>query len=1522
MLTSFRRPLFLASASILAALFLGARPASAETKYALCVGLNQYDTSAWRNEGWNISSLSGCVNDANYFYTNLVTRGGWSRENMTKLLDSGATETAIRRAISNYAALAVSGDTFVYQHSSHGGQISGKSVCLCSYASEYMDTELAKDLASFRTGVKVIVIVDACHSAGLYKGLAPSEFNLAGRVTEIMDDTRARMLARGVKGVTQKLASSEIGWATAAEYTESSMDGGFYGSSNWMTRPTMSGSAQGGVFLASFTWGWWNGTADVKQGYGDNDGYADAYECWKIAYDMCTNYGTFMCAQYSNYYSSEDNFHPQCTNVSVLRSVELGWVGSSAPTVRPAFSSSTSSTSIVQNTTLVFDFASLLTAGTQPVTYRLNAGAPYDSFSGGVLTFTPSSAGSYSFQCIASNNYGTATHTLTVTATQPLPATPAGLALSNVGTASFTASWSPAADATSYSLDVAAVSGGTGPVVEEDFSADMGWTSAGSGYTSGTHTNANGVWTYGNAIIYPSSAANAPGSAGSIQLQKAAYFCFPPVDNPSSVSVKAKGSGSGTMILERQSGTDWISVAAKTITSTVANHEIPVSGAAPATVFRISSPDRALTLYDVTVSGAAPSYDSLPGYPKTVSATSFSVTNLSSSTAYAARVRAVNSAGSSAWSAWVSATTAAGNSAPVWSAFPAPSLQVGGELVFSPADYLSGHPAPAVVLVSSSASAQDYEFDDGLLIFQPSAAGDFTFAFRASNSLGTASATLTATVSDWTETKYALCVGINEYEDLNSLVGCVNDANYFYSNLVARGGWQTSHMTKLTDAGATKNAIRSAISNFAAQAVSGDVFVYQQSSHGGQFYDTGGDPLTGETGKATFLCVYDEDYYDNTTAYNDYEMAVDLASFRSGVKVVVIVDACHSAGLFKGSNTRAREAAAAFDLAGRVTSLMNENRARRIARGDRSVARTLSPSEIGWATACEYYETSLDGGFFHTDEWLTDALYGEDYWVETNAATGDGYYNYPSSYKLGGVFSTSATWGWWNGTGDTDAEAGDNDGYCDAYEFWKKGFDFCSVVGEFWWGEAEDNFFPQCTNIAVLKSVELGWVGATAPSIAAPSFPSASVSANGVQNEMMTYTFAAAGFPAPAYSLSTTVSPSLWEFENGLLTFQPEATGDYTFTCIASNSFGTATCTLDVTVSPAPVTVPSLTVSDVTDTSALASWTACDGVSSYTLQLASDNQFTSGGSGGTVTLFTNNATAPASAPAGWTYTIANTSGSYLQLTDSGHSVVSEAVDASACTALTLSLKARTYGGAAAGTTNLLVQYSTDNGVNWTDIGTVSAANSILTGKSLDVSAAAGNSSVRFRLSVPGAAASKGLGISAIVLAGTESAGSGSLISTVSVPETAHTFTNLSPATAYYARVKGNSDWSSVVGFTTASASVPTYDDWLADNGISASTLPSATNSVSGQTYQWHFIADIPPSSTNELAIVFPDVSSSASDFSIQAASPNRFYQFVYSTNLLSGFVTSNIGWGVEGMTVSFPSSSNWYGNIRVLLTEP
>ncbi|MBP5787438.1 MAG: caspase family protein, partial [Kiritimatiellae bacterium] len=271
--------------------------ATSTNKYALCVGINQYSLSG-------CSTLSGCVNDALYFHANLKTRGGWPTANMTKLTDSGATKTAIRNAITGYASRAAAGDTFVYMHSSHGGQNSGTSTYLCAYDDCYEDTELATDLARFPTGVKVVVVVDACHSGGLFKGDGTGKapvFGLAERVSAIMDDNRAKSLARGEKGVLDKLSASEIGWVTAADYDESSYDGGSYETGD-----------VGAEFLSAFTEGWSNGRADTT-GVGDRDGYLDGYEGWKYGYDACSNLQS-----------------PQYYNVDALRRVELGTCGGTA----------------------------------------------------------------------------------------------------------------------------------------------------------------------------------------------------------------------------------------------------------------------------------------------------------------------------------------------------------------------------------------------------------------------------------------------------------------------------------------------------------------------------------------------------------------------------------------------------------------------------------------------------------------------------------------------------------------------------------------------------------------------------------------------------------------------------------------------------------------------------------------------------------------------------------------------------------------------------------------------------------------------------------------------------------------------------------------------------------------------------------------------------------------------------------------------------------------------------------------
>ena len=709
----------------------------------------------------------------------------------------------------------------------------------------------------------------------------------------------------------------------------------------------------------------------------------------------------------------------------------------------------------------------------------------------GVFSFAPEAVGVYPFTITAVNANGSAEETFTVTATLAAPVAPEATA---VDSDAFTATWTAIPGAESYELVViegkggSSGGGGSGETLTETFDGAT-FTPGKTTYEDQTIVAVLGTWTAtecqkstntpARPVFRYAGTLTSPEIASGVSAVEFDYSWPYKESVTADVDLYVNGMKvDSTSLVGGTPGTaSYSSFAA-------------VSG--PATVeFLNKATDKFRIKVDqvrITTAGAKgiAKYFGDVIYSNNVgNVMSFEVTGLQPLTEYTFAFRAIAGEEATEWSDAASVTTTEGPAAPAWAEIPAQAAAVGYEYRIDLSAYVSGSPTPTLTLVSGEA-----EFSGTVLSFTPAAEGSYSFTVSAANGVGeSASVTFAVAASEHQPTKYAVCVGINKYKEISGLSGCVNDSQYMANSLIERGGWNSADVTLLNDSKATKSAIRSAISNVAAKAAAGDTFVYQHSSHGGQFNDTTGEIITDESGKAVFLCVYDEDYDDNKTAYNDYEMAADLAAFPAGVKVVVIVDACHSGGLFK-SKEEARAAAASFDLAGRVTAIMDADRAQRKARGE-NVAKTLASSEIGWATACEYYETSYDGGFFHTDEWLTDPAYGDEYWNETTEE-----YNYPSSYKQGGVFTASAMWGWWNGTADADPEAGDNDGFCDAYEFWKQGYDFCSKVGEFWWDEPEYNYYPQCTNIAVLKSVELGWVVDTRlPAPENPEAPEAAVTA-------------------------------------------------------------------------------------------------------------------------------------------------------------------------------------------------------------------------------------------------------------------------------------------------------------------------------------------------------------------------------------------------------------------------------------------
>lgn len=182
------------------------------TNYGLMVGIDHYSPS------YGASSLNSCVNDANGFGSGLKTDSSrWPSSNIATLTDSTATESNIKTYLTTFAADASSGDTMVYFHSSHGGTYGGYNAFLCTYNSDFTDTELADTLDSFASGVNVIIILDACYSGGMFKEKDGAQVNLSYHfATNVMTKLSA---LRREKGRSEK-SGANIAWMTACNYNE------------------------------------------------------------------------------------------------------------------------------------------------------------------------------------------------------------------------------------------------------------------------------------------------------------------------------------------------------------------------------------------------------------------------------------------------------------------------------------------------------------------------------------------------------------------------------------------------------------------------------------------------------------------------------------------------------------------------------------------------------------------------------------------------------------------------------------------------------------------------------------------------------------------------------------------------------------------------------------------------------------------------------------------------------------------------------------------------------------------------------------------------------------------------------------------------------------------------------------------------------------------------------------------------------------------------------------------------------
>ena len=91
----------------------------------------------------------------------------------------------------------------------------------------------------------------------------------------------------------------------------------------------------------------------------------------------------------------------------------------------------------------------------------------------------------------------------------------------------------------------------------------------------------------------------------------------------------------------------------------------------------------------------------------------------------------------------------------------------------------------------------------------------------------------------------------------------------------------------------------------------------------------------------------------------------------------------------------------------------------------------------------------------------------------------------------------------------------------------------------------------------------------------------------------------------------------------------------------------------------------------------------------------------------------------------------------------------------------------------------------------------------------------------------------------------------------------------------------------------------------------------------GRTTFEEYMADTDPGSSNEVFEVTGAYTNATGTLTMSyPASPNRYYQLEYRTNLTGGAnIVSNLGWGGAG-TFATNIPPEWYGTIRVRLTAP
>lgn len=138
----------------------------AHRRVGLCVGLLEVDPSAY---GGSSQPCPGCDLDASDF-ANVLSAAGIET---TLLLNGQATASGVRSAMRRAAETLGDGDLFVMAVAGHGARgkdADGKAhECWCLWDGMLQDRDIVEAVRAFRSGVRIVMINDQCHSGGIFK---------------------------------------------------------------------------------------------------------------------------------------------------------------------------------------------------------------------------------------------------------------------------------------------------------------------------------------------------------------------------------------------------------------------------------------------------------------------------------------------------------------------------------------------------------------------------------------------------------------------------------------------------------------------------------------------------------------------------------------------------------------------------------------------------------------------------------------------------------------------------------------------------------------------------------------------------------------------------------------------------------------------------------------------------------------------------------------------------------------------------------------------------------------------------------------------------------------------------------------------------------------------------------------------------------------------------------------------------------------------------------------------------------